>query len=315
MGNDHLRVIAHELLNGLRSTGVRGLATPGVGAGANADSGQTHFTKTRLSAGPSGRRRADRPATGRGALGKVGRMTAKAFEIQVQDDHLARIAQTRKPVLALAELIWNAVDADATRIDVTLINNDLDGLEAIEVTDNGHGIPYAQAEDLFSRLGGSWKQSRTHSNEENRILHGKEGRGRFRAFSLGRVVEWDVRAADPSGALQRYRISMIADRLRRRASRWRLNLPMASTALLASHSNGRIAPSGPGSEWTRYRFSAMPRSWTRNCESTSRLRWRRNETGPPERNPRGILWACSVQGSKAAPPTTYPQSPRCQGRP
>ena len=142
-------------------------------------------------------------------------MTGKVFEIQVQDDHLAHIAQTRKPILALAELIWNAVDADATRIDVTLINNDLDGLAAIEVADNGHGIPYAQAEDLFSRLGGSWKQSCTHSIEENRILHGKEGRGRFRAFSLGRVVDWDVRAADPSGALQRYRISMIADHLRR----------------------------------------------------------------------------------------------------
>ena len=94
-------------------------------------------------------------------------MTVKAFEIQVQDDHLARIAQTRKPILALAELIWNAVDADATRIAVTLTNNDLDGLEAIEVADNGHGIPYAQAEDLFSRLGGSWKKSRTHSIEEN----------------------------------------------------------------------------------------------------------------------------------------------------
>ena len=113
-------------------------------------------------------------------------MTAKEFEIRVQDDHLARIAQTRKPILALAELIWNAVDADATRIDVTLIYNDLDGLEAIEVTDNGHGIPYAQAEDLFSRLGGSWKQSRTHSNEENRILHGKEGRGRPGALTSPR---------------------------------------------------------------------------------------------------------------------------------
>ena len=27
-------------------------------------------------------------------------MTAKAFEMQVQDDHLARTAQTRKPILA-----------------------------------------------------------------------------------------------------------------------------------------------------------------------------------------------------------------------
>ena len=142
-------------------------------------------------------------------------MTAKIFHIQVQDDHLERIAQTRKPILALAELIWNSVDADATRIDVTLIEDGLNGVKAIEVADDGHGIPYAEAEDLFSRLGGSWKQRRLHSIEERRILHGKEGRGRFRAFSLGNVVDWDVRAADPSGALQRYRISMIRDHLRR----------------------------------------------------------------------------------------------------
>lgn len=35
-------------------------------------------------------------------------MTAKTFEIQVQDDYLERIAQTRRPILALAELIWNS---------------------------------------------------------------------------------------------------------------------------------------------------------------------------------------------------------------
>ena len=142
-------------------------------------------------------------------------MTAKTFQIQVQDDHLERIAQTRKPILALAELIWNAVDADATCVNVTLIDDDLKGLKAIKVADNGHGIPYAEAEEMFSRLGGSWKQSRLHSIEEKRILHGKEGRGRFRAFSLGRVVDWDVRAADPLGALQRYHMSMVKDHLRR----------------------------------------------------------------------------------------------------
>jgi hypothetical protein len=41
-------------------------------------------------------------------------MTGKTFEIQVQDDHLQRISQVRKPILAVAELIWNAVDADAS---------------------------------------------------------------------------------------------------------------------------------------------------------------------------------------------------------
>ena len=142
-------------------------------------------------------------------------MTAKTFQVQVQDDHLERIAQTRKPILALAELIWNAVDADAQRIDVTLVDDDLTGLTKIAVADDGHGIPYDEAEGLFSRLGGSWKQSRRHSPKKRRILHGKEGRGRFRAFALGRVVDWDVRADAPSGELQRYRISMVRDRLGR----------------------------------------------------------------------------------------------------
>ena len=72
-------------------------------------------------------------------------MTGKTFEIQVHDDHLVRIAQTRKPILALAELIWNAVDADATHIDITLIYNDLDGLDGIKVADNGHGIPLSSS--------------------------------------------------------------------------------------------------------------------------------------------------------------------------
>jgi len=114
----------------------------------------------------------------------------------------------RKPILAAAELIWNAVDADANRVDVILHDDALGGLSSIEVADNGHGIPYAEAEDLFSRFGGSWKQGGHRSHEQRRILHGKEGRGRFRAFALGledlaakgREVELDepVKRADGS---------------------------------------------------------------------------------------------------------------------
>ena len=140
--------------------------------------------------------------------------TGKTFEIQVQDDHLQRIAQVRKPILAVAELIWNAVDADADRVDVTLQDDNLGGLSAIEISDNGHGIPYTDAEQLFSRLGGSWKQGGHKSQEQKRILHGKEGRGRFRAFSLGRVVDWYVCYTAADG-LRAYRIAMLKDHLKR----------------------------------------------------------------------------------------------------
>ncbi|MGA2495409.1 MAG: ATP-binding protein [Roseiarcus sp.] len=141
-------------------------------------------------------------------------MAAKSFEIQVQDDHLQRISQVRRPIFAVAELIWNAVDADADRVDVVLHDDQLGGLKAIEVADDGHGIPYADAEDLFSRLGGSWKTSGHRSHEKRRNLHGKEGRGRFRAFALGRVVDWHVCYA-VEGSLRAYRIAMVKDHLKR----------------------------------------------------------------------------------------------------
>ena len=87
-------------------------------------------------------------------------------------------------------------------------------LKAIEVADDGHGIPYPDAESLFSRLGGSWKTGGRHSREKRRILHGKEGRGRFRAFAIGRVVDWHVCYA-AEGGLRAYRIAMVKDHLKR----------------------------------------------------------------------------------------------------
>ena len=116
--------------------------------------------------------------------------------------------------MAVAELIWNAVDADAEEVNVVLHDDDLGGLSSIEVTDNGHGIPYADAEKLFSSLGGSWKQANHYSREKRRLLHGKEGRGRFRAFALGRVVDWNV-CYDGTDGLRSYKISMVKDHLKR----------------------------------------------------------------------------------------------------
>ena len=87
MGNDQLRVIAHELVEQPEKQRFGGLAAPGVGAGTHANSCQTHPPQARLSAGPSGRRRADRPTTGRGALGAVGGVmgTASTVGLHLQD--------------------------------------------------------------------------------------------------------------------------------------------------------------------------------------------------------------------------------------
>jgi len=90
---------------------------------------------------------------------------------------------------ALAELVWNAVDADAREVRVEFQRNPLSAVERILVSDNGSGIPCDEIH-LFSSLGGSWKANRHRSGGERRILHGKNGEGRFRAFALGELVNW-----------------------------------------------------------------------------------------------------------------------------
>ena len=142
--------------------------------------------------------------------GRSGDRMAKTFQVEVQDDHLRKVSQSRRPVLAVAELIWNALDADADRVHVAVLVNGLGGIDGVQVADNGHGIPYPDAEPAFSKLGGSWKQGARRSRERQRLLHGREGRGRFRAFSIGARVEWDVRY-DGAEGIRRYTVVIRAD--------------------------------------------------------------------------------------------------------
>ncbi len=112
-------------------------------------------------------------------------------ELQVENDHLERESKT-SPELAIAELVLNSLDADANRITVEIDRNRFRGIQAIRVTDDGHGIDHADAVKYFSRLGGSWKKQRRRSSGAGRILHGKDGRGRLKAFALGDIVRWET---------------------------------------------------------------------------------------------------------------------------
>lgn len=114
----------------------------------------------------------------------------RKIQVQVREDHLEIIGKTR-PLNAIAELIWNALDAEAKTVRVNFIENALTGLESIEVIDDGHGLRYEDAIVSFSSLGGSWKKNEVVTHKEKRVLHGKYGKGRFRAFSLGNKVVWE----------------------------------------------------------------------------------------------------------------------------
>ncbi len=99
---------------------------------------------------------------------------SKIIDIGVERDHIE--AQTKASgITALSELIWNSLDADATEIHIDFKPTKLGGYEYLKVSDNGHGLTYEKAQDVFSRLGGSDKKIRTQS-PGGRNYHGKEGK-------------------------------------------------------------------------------------------------------------------------------------------
>jgi hypothetical protein len=133
----------------------------------------------------------------------------KIVRVVAEEDFIEKLT-VAGPAQALAELIWNGLDAEATKISVEADNSVL-GLQAIRVRDNGHGIPPQDAEELFVHLGGSWKRNANKSKNGARVLHGKEGKGRFRALALGRVAEWLVTAQNEDKKLVRYLVTVIKD--------------------------------------------------------------------------------------------------------
>lgn len=113
----------------------------------------------------------------------------KNIHVQAQRDHITSLC-TASPIQALTELVWNALDADAFDVKVDVIQNPLGGIESIRVTDDGLGVNALQAEKHFGNLGGSWKRDADKTPLSGRVLHGSKGKGRFKAFALGNLVEW-----------------------------------------------------------------------------------------------------------------------------
>lgn len=135
-------------------------------------------------------------------------MQESHYKVEVENDHLRRLCGA-SAVHAISELIWNSLDADATAVQVTVLPGELES-STIVVRDNGHGINFPDAKLLFVKLGGSWKGTAVKSKGLGRALHGKEGKGRFKALSLGRVVDWIV-TYNNAAELRQYTITMIAD--------------------------------------------------------------------------------------------------------
>ena len=132
------------------------------------------------------------------------------YPIEAKNDFIKKISQAN-PINAVAELIWNGLDADADNIYVNIIHT-LDCVSSVEVKDDGKGIPHQKAKNYFTQLGDSWKRTK-HISDKGRALHGKEGKGRLKAKALGRICDWTTIYTE-NNEFYTYTISMIDENVK-----------------------------------------------------------------------------------------------------
>jgi hypothetical protein len=135
----------------------------------------------------------------------------KQIYVQAQADHIESLCGGA-PLAAIEELVWNALDADAREVRVDLITNPLGAVDAVRISDDGTGVDVGHVDRVFGFLGGSWKRDGKGTASAGRRLHGRHGRGRFKAFALGSHVEWRTTVRGGDGALHSYLISGEAER-------------------------------------------------------------------------------------------------------
>ena len=79
-----------------------------------------------------------------------------------------------KPYVALAELVKNSYDADATEVTIKFAPNE----DSIEIVDNGHGMTFDEFKNFWMRIGTTHKREKK-SKKLGRLMTGSKGVGRL----------------------------------------------------------------------------------------------------------------------------------------
>ena len=103
---------------------------------------------------------------------------------------IKRVLRKFSPVEAIAEYIWNGYDADATKIDVQIDANAIEGINKITIIDNGCGIDFRSLDKKFKPFYESNKMLYKNENNNSSLIHGKNGIGRLTFFTFARVAKW-----------------------------------------------------------------------------------------------------------------------------
>lgn len=126
------------------------------------------------------------------------------------------------PHIALAELVKNAYDADATTCTILLERN------RIVISDNGHGMTEEEFRDLWMTIGSTHKRQRSRSRDLARLVTGSKGVGRLSAQFLAHKLQLLTRSSsgETIHALVDWDEASVAGRLTSAKARFRIEADM-----------------------------------------------------------------------------------------
>lgn len=170
------------------------------------------------------------------------------FEFSVDAALLKELGErlVGKPHIALAELVKNAYDADATKVRITF------EADAIEIADNGDGMSRAEFKKFWMRVGTTHKQDSPVTPLYKRKVSGSKGVGRLSVQFLGNSLSlWSVSRISTSTA---FRAEVDWRKAQRSAS-----LVKSGANVYRSYTSG-ILPDG-FTHGTRLRIEGLNQSW------------------------------------------------------
>lgn len=102
-------------------------------------------------------------------------------------DHLG-IQMYHSPVAALAELVSNSWDADATEVEITLPDSICDDSEIV-ISDDGDGMTIEECEKKYLNIGYCKRQDNPNQEtSKGRPVLGRKGIGKFAGFGIAEVI-------------------------------------------------------------------------------------------------------------------------------
>lgn len=134
-------------------------------------------------------------------------MATRSFSLAAGDQDVLAHARASAEI-AIGELVWNALDADASVVRIDRHRAVQGGpVTTVVVADDGHGIAPQDLTAAFETHRTSPKRAK-RTSPKGRPMHGRNGRGRFRAFAVASGVQWRTWGEDELGNVTGHEVEL-----------------------------------------------------------------------------------------------------------